>query len=1158
MGQFADCLMEYNEEDDAAAGSIPEFGAIFMSSIVTKKECFKRRIFALPSSQANFVKHVKAGMVLFLFEFEKRQLFGVYQASSDGAMDIVPHGFNYSGKHFRAQVPFTSIWSCNPLPEKEFRDAIRENYFSAKKFNFGLSEDQVRRLLYLFSSRKLQNKLPPRLPTEVVDEAAGKDRGLVDNDNFALTQRRYTEQSDYDEFNSAVSCDYQGISLTRAEEDELLIEDGVYTEGKEYPLTESFLTDYQGNFLAKRRRIDGHLRSLRNDPPKDSLEDARRLAGGRRLLSVERACNENQVDENLNHALSSEYMMGPLDVRMDIDDRLMQRNRLFKECDMGSGYGQSIAREHHLEPLDKSKHDIDDRFLFDDCVRREHNVRDIVKPLVYGDGNLNLLAQAREATEDRHCSMNGMLKNRYHMDSDGSHVLLRRIRKTTAGGRLSTNEGIESEPNLGSCSEAGFSSENFARPLHYGHRIIQDGRFPPVSGRESENMLERIGGSAVSNINSEYISSVDGRVIDDGRLRKSEKVENVEDNHALVNPVISTGYPYYSNPKHNLSSYSDKFLPEKARSQLTIAHSSDPYRSKFNDATTARAVRNISEIPNCAYGCSTSLAADRNSDLVREDLPHHGSLGNFYSVPGSRSSPQFLESTISGRYLDMEPGCGNKCLPPKTSSHRSSSLHETTNSFLNSKSHTQMELNTSAPFDYRGSFLPKPSMDHENIELDERLFAYPSKSSENHFALDGGLRMESKRMSRHVPRQEMDMLTGENFIRSEAKDYSLGIYHQERDLDDYENQYLRSSSNMNLEEHRQISEAPHFDSNAHRRSVFTRLTSGKEVHVGEERKDTPSHCHDCYMDSSADEVMEMLQQGNNLPTRELRKSRVVEQPKCGGSDLDENLIQSHVEINHSTIEKKKLMHDLAFAEGIKEVPDETRIVGFKRRSETKKNLVGTNTYSDADNKITAVNEEVEISTNKTSKRKKLVRPVFRKNESATDSTGNSQHLELLGQILHKDDKRSCQSAINTCEAKMPNEITTLSNVLASGSHQSTDFNVKEVSNAGVQKDIGADVASSTSHELEGHKTSNVGVESGVSQVLLKETTQSKSSGSQISIKGISSKDSDTTVGKLILEESSSEGPKLDGNCGGNLGEGKRFRMLKNKKKIIRLGKAGTQ
>lgn len=44
---------------------------------------------------------------------------------------------------FSVQVRITTIWNCTPLTEHEFSDAIRDNYFAANKFNFGLSKDQV-------------------------------------------------------------------------------------------------------------------------------------------------------------------------------------------------------------------------------------------------------------------------------------------------------------------------------------------------------------------------------------------------------------------------------------------------------------------------------------------------------------------------------------------------------------------------------------------------------------------------------------------------------------------------------------------------------------------------------------------------------------------------------------------------------------------------------------------------------------------------------------------------------------------------------------------------------------------------------------------------------------------------------------------------------
>lgn len=35
------------------------------------------------------------------------------------------------------------MWHCRPLREMEFRDAISDSYFTATKFNFGLSKAQV-------------------------------------------------------------------------------------------------------------------------------------------------------------------------------------------------------------------------------------------------------------------------------------------------------------------------------------------------------------------------------------------------------------------------------------------------------------------------------------------------------------------------------------------------------------------------------------------------------------------------------------------------------------------------------------------------------------------------------------------------------------------------------------------------------------------------------------------------------------------------------------------------------------------------------------------------------------------------------------------------------------------------------------------------------
>ncbi|KAJ6339359.1 hypothetical protein OIU77_007346 [Salix suchowensis] len=97
--------MEFYEPNNVP-GKYPEFGAIFMSNRATREECFRRKLLGLPSGQADFVKQVKSGMILFLFEFERRELHGVFQACSDGTVNIVPQAYRSSGKQFPAQEQF--------------------------------------------------------------------------------------------------------------------------------------------------------------------------------------------------------------------------------------------------------------------------------------------------------------------------------------------------------------------------------------------------------------------------------------------------------------------------------------------------------------------------------------------------------------------------------------------------------------------------------------------------------------------------------------------------------------------------------------------------------------------------------------------------------------------------------------------------------------------------------------------------------------------------------------------------------------------------------------------------------------------------------------------------------------------------------------------
>lgn len=96
--------MDCGEANAYGAQHSALMGAIFMCNRMTKKECLERKLFGLPSRLAGFLKKVKAGMVLFLFEHEERKLYGVFEATSDGALNIIPNAFLASGKSYPAQV----------------------------------------------------------------------------------------------------------------------------------------------------------------------------------------------------------------------------------------------------------------------------------------------------------------------------------------------------------------------------------------------------------------------------------------------------------------------------------------------------------------------------------------------------------------------------------------------------------------------------------------------------------------------------------------------------------------------------------------------------------------------------------------------------------------------------------------------------------------------------------------------------------------------------------------------------------------------------------------------------------------------------------------------------------------------------------------------
>jgi len=144
----------------------PPNGYVFLCNNRTERECLERKLFGSPKSEWNRVSQVKEGDILFLLNYQSNRLHGVFEAVSDGKMDIEPYAFD---GRFPAQVRVRRKMWCPPLDETALLPLIKRGWIRVSRRGILLFPDRlgpkfIDELWRLF----LEVPLAPRAKTDMV------------------------------------------------------------------------------------------------------------------------------------------------------------------------------------------------------------------------------------------------------------------------------------------------------------------------------------------------------------------------------------------------------------------------------------------------------------------------------------------------------------------------------------------------------------------------------------------------------------------------------------------------------------------------------------------------------------------------------------------------------------------------------------------------------------------------------------------------------------------------------------------------------------------------------------------------------------------------------------------------------------------------------